>query len=955
MSNPIVFISYSHDSDDHREQVLALSERLRSDGVETRLDQYLNGAPKEGWPRWMLNQLDEASFVLVICTETYYRRFRGKEEQGKGKGVDWEGALITLEMYDARSATLKFVPVLFSEDQQQFIPEPLRGMTHYQVAKKSGYEALYDFLLGQAGVEPCEIGELKRKPRAKGQPLTFDNDASINQQSASLNPQSISIARLPQLLTCDLFGREKELQWLDDAWANPATNIVTFVAWGGVGKTALVNHWVRRLAARNYDGAARVYAWSFYSQGTSETQAATAEYFINDALGWFGDPDPAAGSPWDKGERLAHLIRAQRTLLVLDGLEPLQQPPNELGLIEGRLKEQSMQALLRELAAGQPGLCVISTRVPVAGLEDYESAALRYDLDQLAPEAGAQLLRKLGVTGEDGELEQAAEEFGGHSLALTLLGGYLNEVFGGDVRRRHEIEALTADAQHGGHARRVMASYEKWLGDGPELAVLRLLGLFDRPADAGSIAALRAAPVIPGLTDGLQPLSEARWRQTLAKLRRIRLLAERSAQSPPDAEDELDAHPLVREHFGQQLWRDLPEAWRAAHNRLYEHLIYKTPDLPDTLAGLTPLYAAVAHGCAAGRHQEVLLDVYLRRIQRREKFFAMKRLGAIGVDLAALQGFFVIPWQQPVSGLTENLKGFVLSEAGVRLRALGRLKEAEQPLQASLKIGASIENWKEAANGAYNLSELYLTLGDVLQALTFAQRSLELGKLSGDFFEEMKNLTVLADILHQAGRLSEAEETFRRAEMMQEQWQQDYPLLYSHGGFRYCDLLLEQGRVQEVRDRAVQTLEWGKKGYAPISIALDNLSLGIACLQQASSADNYAEAAGFLQRAVDGLRQAGQLDYLPRGLLARAALYRLTGAYTQAQRDLDEALRITTRGSMRLHESDCHLESARLALAMGDRASARKAWEMAKSMVEEMGYHRRDEEVKEIERQLKAD
>jgi len=81
----------------------------------------------------------------------------------------------------------------------------------------------------------------------------------------------------------------------------------------------------------------------------------------------------------------------------------------------------------------------------------------------------------------------------------------------------------------------------------------------------------------------------------------------------------------------------------------------------------------------------------------------------------------------------------------------------------------------------------------------------------------------------------------------------------------------------------------------------------------------------------------------------------LTGAYTQAQRDLDEALRITTRGSMRLHESDCHLESARLALARGDSASARQAWETAKAMVEEMGYHRRDEEVKEIERQLKAD
>lgn len=890
-----------------------------------------------------------------------------------GAGADWErqiqaamdAASVAILLVSANSLTSDFI---------------LREEVSRLLKRRAG-EGLRIF---PVVIKPCDWGavdwlrRMNLRPK-DGKPLSGGNEHEIDQalteiareirtllsQTASsktgqtglsrfvpLGPDKISIARLPQLLTRDLFGRERELKLLDDAWANPATNVVTFVAWGGVGKTALVNHWVRRLAARNYDGAARVYAWSFYSQGTSETQAATAEFFINDALGWFGDPDPAAGSPWDKGERLANLIRAHRTLLVLDGLEPLQQPPNDIGLIEGRLKEPSMQALLRELAAGQPGLCVISTRVAVSALEDYESAALRCDLDQLAPEAGARLLRKLGVMGEDDELEKAAAEFGGHSLALTLLGGYLNEVFGGDVRRRREIEALTADAQHGGHARRVMASYEKWLGDGPELAVLRLLGLFDRPADAASITALRAAPTIAGLTDALQPLSEAQWRQTLAKLRRIKLLAERQSQASHQTEDELDAHPLVREYFSELLQRARPDAWEAGHLRLYELLTRTAKEFPDTIEEMAPLYAAVRHGCAAGRHNEALLDVYWRRIQRGEKFFAVKKLGAIYADLAALQGFFVIPWHQPVFGLTEDLKAVVLHEAGIRLRMLGRLKEAAQPMQAGLKIGIFLENWKEAANGAYNLSELYLTLGDVPQALAFTQRSLELAKLSGSLFEEMRNLTMLATILHQAGRLDEAEEAFRKAEMMQAQWQKVYPMLYSHGGFRYCDLLLEQGRVQEVRDRAVQTLEWGKKGYAPLSIALDNLSLGIACLQQASGAGNYAEAADFLQRAVDGLRQAGQLDYLPRGLLARAALYRLTGAYPQAQRDLDEALRIATRGSMRLHQADCHLESARFALATSDRATARKAWETAKAMIEEMGYHRRDGEVAEIEEQL---
>ena len=165
-----VFISYSHDSQAHKEVVLGLSERLRRDGIETRLDQYVEGTPAQTWPRWMLDQLDWAEFVLVICTETYYRRFRGHEVPGKGKGVDWEGAIITQAIYDARSATTKFVPVLLDPRSERFIPEPLRGRTFYLATSEEGYQGLYDFLLGQSGVEPGKLGPLKRKPRRRGQP-----------------------------------------------------------------------------------------------------------------------------------------------------------------------------------------------------------------------------------------------------------------------------------------------------------------------------------------------------------------------------------------------------------------------------------------------------------------------------------------------------------------------------------------------------------------------------------------------------------------------------------------------------------------------------------------------------------------------------------------------------------------------------------------------------------------
>ena len=148
--------------------------------------------------------------------------------------------------------------------------------------------------------------------------------------------------------------------------------------------------------------------------------SSSADEFLDAALTWFGDPDPRLGTAWEKGERLAKLVAHRRTLLVLDGLEPLQNPP---GPQEGRLREPSLQALLRELAAFNTGLCVITTRMPVADIADHErTSALRRDLEQLSSDAGAKLLRALGVKGHEEELRSASDEFSGHCLALTLLG-----------------------------------------------------------------------------------------------------------------------------------------------------------------------------------------------------------------------------------------------------------------------------------------------------------------------------------------------------------------------------------------------------------------------------------------------------------------------------------------------------------------------------------------------------
>ena len=133
-----------------------------------------------------------------------------------------------------------------------------------------------------------------------------------------------NLSRQTSFHRCTLFGHEEKLKQLDDAWNNQQINVLSLIAWGGVGKSALVNKWLSQMAADNYRGAERVFGWSFYSQGAAEGRQVSADQFIAAALEWFGDEDPTKGSPWDKGERLAELIKRQRTLLILDELEPLQ-------------------------------------------------------------------------------------------------------------------------------------------------------------------------------------------------------------------------------------------------------------------------------------------------------------------------------------------------------------------------------------------------------------------------------------------------------------------------------------------------------------------------------------------------------------------------------------------------------------------------------------------------------
>ncbi len=918
-----IFISYSSKDQDWVRNHLLL--QLESNGLQARID----FRDFEGGQMSVLNMeraVEECAKTLLVLTPNYVQSQFTMFEAGMVQTLDPTGEK-------------KKIVLILLEDCQ--LPTRLRILTYHDFRKPNERQTRLEHLIREikkdfAALEPAKLAY------------------------PPLADEHVSIERLPYT-GYELFGRQKELQTLDEAWAAAGTHVISFVAYGGVGKSTLLNKWVERLRWDNYRGAQKVFAWSFYSQGTNE-RVTSADKFINDALVWFGDPDPTAGSPWDKGSRLADLIRGHKTLLLLDGMEPLQ---SAYDFEAGAIKDPALATLITELGRRNPGLCVITTRVGVPELSRYPQTCQQIDLEKLSAEAGAMLLKVRGTQGSDEALQQATANFGFHALAINLLATYLREIPGHpivaaaaipDLQNVPEKKGRPFDAAQGRHPRRIMAAFADKLGKVAATELLHVLGLFSRPAELQAIAAVIAKPPIPNLTEPLTSVRDAAFLQACATLRRYKLLAPTSSHNP----DTLDCHPLVREHFGEKLRQQNPAAWKAAHSRLYEY--YKNlpaKELPDTLEEMEPLFAAVAHGCQAGRHQEVLDDVYYKRMVRGHTYI-IHTLGAINTTISSLYCFFDTPWQKPVPELVDEGKAYILNVSGYCLKALGLFHEAAQAMKAGMEASVALKDWEGAATQANNVSELYLTLGEVQQAIIYARQSMDFAHSVRPFdaFKRYSSHTTLADALHQAGELFQAEEILNKAEFIQKRFYPDYPVLYGLAGFRLCELLLSKGQYQEVQNRTKRMWEEGKEDDDTLfDIALYQLVLGRACMMQARAEgrEDFNQASDYLNQAVQGFREAGRQDYLPRGLFARAACYRSQNEFALAWADLEEAREIAERGEMRLHLADYHLEACRLEIKEQKANSKRQAEEhlnIAKEMIEQMGYGRRKPEVEALRREI---
>jgi hypothetical protein len=979
-----VFISYCSLD---RELAKALAAELADRDIDFWFDQFLVGG--NIWPALLQEKMKRSRIVAVLWTARSVDRFQVWYE---AKYAANEGKLVPIETehgldYPSELDELKGINRILALDP-------------YQQA-----DAIADALAQREHVEA-----VARSPHPD-----------------SRDGVQVELSRMPALLPT-LFGRQRELGFLDEAWRSEGpckTNVYVLHGIGGAGKTALALHFVHNLADKDYLGAKRVFYWSFIDESSrpgdvKRDPTALADEFLACALVFFGHD--LSGRPIqsreERGRTLARLIGQRRTLLVLDGLEALQSAPLH---DKGAIKHGGIRVLIRALADDNPGLLLITTQQPLAELANVREPRCRdCELDRLSVTAGVSYLQHLDVRGPQAEMEAAVNEVSGHALTLTLLGTYLVSACEGDIRSRDTLDLAKlaeGDAEtipEARHAQRIIDAYFHRLGalghDGAiERMILFLVGLCDRPLEAGAIIALLKPPAIPGLTDAWHALTtqqsrNIQWNNARKRLTALRLLSDTVSLSRRIGS--IDAHPLVRRHCRL---RTEPAAFAKANERLYDHCLALAGEGPAvTLEQMKPLVDAVGHGCASGRYAETFDEIWLERINRHPHDHLCSVLGEFGLALRALSNFFEQPWEKADTRLSDNQHVTLQQQTFHVLGALGRGREAVELARGTIALAERLKYWNEASAAAVGLADQLLTQGQIAEAVTFAERAVDAADSDKARYlpARVNAYACLAHGFHQKGKSQPAEKLFRLAERLQAQIDKVHPIIYSFGGAAFCELLIVQGRVNEAAARAEKFLQWldGKASQQRLERALATLILARAThfawrkarfrengsranqpvtdvplimlperlardgrpttrhvavteslqcpLVAATSSELMERARQLFDDAITQLRASGQQDDLARGLLGRCVYRRDAGLFEECREDLIEAQEIAERGEMKLARVDCDLAWARYVIAMDpglddprNRNLVETVCDRAEQLIKETGYERRQKLV----------
>ncbi|HEY0407020.1 MAG TPA: SEFIR domain-containing protein [Pyrinomonadaceae bacterium] len=911
-----VFISYSHDSPEHEARVLALADRLRADGIAAMIDQYQN-APPEGWQLWMEKQIDEAQFVLLVCTETYLRRVRKQETPGKGLGVLWESTIIYSCLYDAGVVNEKFIPIVFGQDDTQFIPRPLKPTTYYDVSADEGHDLLYSRLTDQHATPAAPLG-----PRRKISPRPASARARPHDPAPPLTPNLVHPYALQANFTGRVDERKELTAWLDD----DAHSICALIAMGGMGKSALAWYWMQNdvlPAAQSCEASAveGVMWWSFYEGESSFAK------FIDEALKYAsGQPQIDAErfpTPYDRAQELRKQLQHKRVLFILDGFERQlrayarldtayqQDDTANLPRDERACVDPTAARLLNDIAAGSTrAKLLLTTRLMARDLEDRAGGALagvlKRELKELSPADALAFMRAQGVTrGTTAEIAAACEAYGYHPLSLRLLSGLIaNDArTPGDIAAapRHDVHDNLIQRQHHVLEQSYNALHEE------ERALLSRIAAFRSPMDYDALLIFNTLG------------NEARFDAALEDLRARGLLQRDMARN------RYDLHPIVR-HYAYDRLTDKT----GVHTRLRDY--FATIPAPDankvrSIEDLLPIIELYHHTARAGRYDEArdLLDA---RLIPNPLYF---RFGAYQICIELLRVLFPDGEDRPPQLKNEDAQAWTLNGLANSYSLSGQPRRAMRVFQVGNAIAEKLSDKENLAIGLGNIAYMaQIILGELAAAENNLRRSIELCHEVGNEFWEAAGHQELGRLLSYCSEFDEAAGEF---EISAAYWHLNgHPQgVCVDESYRAMRALL-MGDVRGTLEAAQQVLKfWKKNAEEKFPVERDFIKakwlLGAALLMEGK---DLKSAAAHLAEALARCRRINLVETEPDILLSWARWHHEKGNAEEAKKQAGEALAIADRCEFRLKQAEIHMFLARVALEAGEREVARVEAERAR-------------------------
>ena len=730
-------------------------------------------------------------------------------------------------------------------------------------------------------------------------------------------------------------GRKEMLKTITKWYNDPNVRIGALIGWGGVGKSAVLRKWYDSLGDNKVypDG---IFWWGFYRN-------AYLEPFLNALLRYVsqGEVNPDnIKSNWEKVDRIKEHVRTRAYLIILDGLEEMQE--SKSGDEFGKMAHKECTELLRYVAdAPGPGLCLITTRYPLRDLDNWseQSYQMLSLIDLSVPDAMA-MLRQRGVEGKDDDLKQVIEKYKGHALSLTSVAGYLNRYHDGDINHAPDIEFVSSDKERFNDVNKLLHRYAEKMSEA-ELAFLNIFSLFRKEVTENEFAGVFRHKIEGVDFNGeLVKMSDLDFRDLVDGLVDWRLI------SYDETKKSYTTHPLIKAYLEKAFYDEDKEL---CHKRIYQYFGEHAPQLPETLEEMQPLFEQVYHGCGAGLYDEVYDQIYGRRIYRKGEFYITQNLGAWETNLSLLRAFF--PERQlSQMPLVRRKKDqcWLLNSAGLSLLSTGRPKEAEDHLSTAIALYVEEKQIGNASVGCQNLAELLFRTGDIKKGIESAKRALAMAVKANRDDYVVFSMAYLAHMLHLSGKNIEAGKSFVQADELLRKI--GGARLYGIWGAFFADFLIFGKRIHEALELTRQNLHICRS-YNFVN-DIPRCYRCLAAIERIKG--NHNEADIHLQKGLELAHDVGMPELEIEAQIEYGRLYLQKSVHKQAMNAGSDVLKLCERTSFLLYEPDAEIILGKAHLAQKDFEQTKKFANSARSKAKKMGHKLAENDAEALLKEIRS-